>query len=159
MSRYLIRRIAENPRVELHTSTEIVALEGDARLERIRWRGPTGDVETREIHHVFMMTGAVPNTQWLAGCVVLDEKGFVKTGPDLSRDELDAARWPLVRSPFLLETTRPASSPSATYARATSNVWRRRSVRARLRLRSSTRSCRGPEHHVFGEDVCPRCVQ
>ena len=64
-------------------------------------------METREIHHVFMMTGAAPNTQWLAGCVVLDEKGFVKTGPDLSRDELDAARWPLARSPFLLETTRP----------------------------------------------------
>ena len=107
MSRYLIRRIEENPRIVLHTSTEIVALEGDARLDRIRWRGPTGEVETREIHHAFMMTGAVPNTQWLAGCVVLDEKGFVKTGPDLSRDELDAARWPLTRSPFLLETTRP----------------------------------------------------
>jgi thioredoxin reductase (NADPH) len=107
MSRYLIRRIEENPRIVLHTNTEIVALEGDTRLERIRWRGPAGDVETREIHHVFMMTGAVPNTQWLAGCVVLDEKGFVKTGPELSRDELDAARWPLARSPFLLETTRP----------------------------------------------------
>jgi len=107
MSRYLVRRIEENPRIELHTNTEIVALEGDARLERVRWRGPTGDVETREIHHVFMMIGAVPNTGWLDGCVALDEKGFVKTGPDLSREELDAARWPLPRGPFLLETTRP----------------------------------------------------
>jgi thioredoxin reductase (NADPH) len=107
MSRYLIRRIEENPRIELLTNTEIVALEGDGRLERIRWRGPAGSVETHEIHHVFMMTGAVPNTAWLAGCVALDEKGFVKTGPALSREELDAARWPLTRAPFLLETTRP----------------------------------------------------
>jgi len=53
------------------------------------------------------MIGAVPNTKWLAGCAVLDENGFVKTGPDLSREELDAAGWSLARSPFLLETSRP----------------------------------------------------
>jgi thioredoxin reductase (NADPH) len=64
-------------------------------------------VETHDIGHVFMMIGAVPNTDWLAGCVVLDEKGFVKTGPDLSREELDAAGWSLTRPPFLLETSRP----------------------------------------------------
>jgi thioredoxin reductase (NADPH) len=53
------------------------------------------------------MTGAVPNTRWLDGCVVLDEKGFVKTGPDLSPDDLTAAKWPLARPPYLLETSRP----------------------------------------------------
>ena len=37
---------------------------------------------------------------------MLDEKGFIKTGPDLSRDELTAARWSLGRQPFLLETSR-----------------------------------------------------
>jgi len=108
MSRYLIRRIEENPLIELKTQTEIVALEGNGRLERIRWRaGQSGGVETRNIHHVFMMTGAVPNTAWLKGCVALDEKGFIKTGPDLSHDDLAAANWPLTRSPYLLETTRP----------------------------------------------------
>ena len=108
MSRYLIRRIEENPRIVVRTRTQIVALEGNGRLERIRWRDDgTGDVETHDIGHVFIMIGAVPNTDWLAGCVVLDEKGFVKTGPDLSREELDAAGWPLTRLPFLLETSRP----------------------------------------------------
>jgi thioredoxin reductase (NADPH) len=108
MSRYLIRRIEENPRIVVRTRTQIVALEGDGRLERIRWRDDqTGDVETHDIGHVFIMIGAVPNTDWLGGCVVLDEKGFVKTGPDLSREELDAAGWPLTRPPFLLETSRP----------------------------------------------------
>jgi thioredoxin reductase (NADPH) len=54
-----------------------------------------------------MMTGAVPNTAWLAGCLVLDEKGFVKTGPDLSKEDLADAGWPLTRPPMLLETSRP----------------------------------------------------
>jgi thioredoxin reductase (NADPH) len=108
MSRYLIRRIEENPRIVLRTRTQIAALEGDRRLERIQWRDDrTGAIETHDIHHVFMMTGATPNTEWLRGCVVLDDKGFVKTGPDLSREELDGARWPLARPPFLLETSRP----------------------------------------------------
>jgi thioredoxin reductase (NADPH) len=54
-----------------------------------------------------MMTGAVPNTGWLDGCLQLDEKGFIKTGPDLSPDELAAAGWPANRAPYLLETSRP----------------------------------------------------
>jgi thioredoxin reductase (NADPH) len=108
MSRYLIRRIEENPKIVLRTRTQIAALEGHRRLERIQWRDDhTGAIETHDIHHVFMMTGATPNTEWLRGCVVLDDKGFVKTGPDLSREELDGARWPLARPPFLLETSRP----------------------------------------------------
>ena len=108
MSRYLIRRIEENPMIALHTRTEIVALEGDGRLERVRWRdNMTGSVETRPIKHVFVMTGAVPNTAWLEGCVALDAKGFIKTGPDLSSEDLVRAHWPLTRHPHLLETTLP----------------------------------------------------
>ena len=108
MSRYLIRRIEENPAIVLHTRTQLVALEGNGRLERIRWRDDqSGITEDHAIGHVFIMTGAIPNTGWLSGCVVLDERGFVKTGPDLSPDELAAARWPLSRPPFLLETSRP----------------------------------------------------
>ena len=65
----------------------------------------TAAVETHDIRHVFMMTGAVPNTRWLDGCVVLDDNGFIKTGPDLSPDDLAAAGWPLARPPYLLETS------------------------------------------------------
>jgi len=54
-----------------------------------------------------MMTGAVPNTRWLEQCLRLDEKGFVKTGADLSREDLAAAGWPVGRPPYLLETSRP----------------------------------------------------
>ncbi|PYR92735.1 MAG: pyridine nucleotide-disulfide oxidoreductase [Acidobacteria bacterium] len=108
MSRYLVRRIEEIPTIDLRTNTEIVALEGNGRLERVRWRDTqTGDVSSHDIKHVFLMTGAVPNTAWLAGCVTLDAKGFIKTGPDLSNADLVTARWPLARSPYLLETSLP----------------------------------------------------
>jgi thioredoxin reductase (NADPH) len=108
MSRYLIRRIEENPAINLRTCTEIVALEGNKHLERVQWRNKrTGQTETREVRHIFVMTGAVPNTAWLDGCLSLDAKGFVKTGMDLSRDDLMTAQWPLTRSPFLLETSLP----------------------------------------------------
>jgi thioredoxin reductase (NADPH) len=108
MSRYLVRRIEENRAITVRTETQIVALEGDGRLERVRWRhAGTGEIETHAIGRVFLMTGAVPNTGWLGACVALDEKGFVKTGPDLSPDDLAAAEWPLARPPFLLETSHP----------------------------------------------------
>jgi thioredoxin reductase (NADPH) len=54
------------------------------------------------------MTGADPNTSWLNGCVMLDNKGFIKTGIDLSPDNLSAAGWSLTRQPFLLETSLPS---------------------------------------------------
>jgi thioredoxin reductase (NADPH) len=103
MSRYLIRRIEDNPAITLHTETEIVAVDGSAHLERVRWRDrrAAGD-EIHDIRHVFIMAGAVPNTGWLDGCLTLDAKGFIKTGPDLSPEDLAAAKWPLPRSPFLL---------------------------------------------------------
>jgi len=108
MSRYLLRRIEEHPTITLRTRTELVALDGDRHLERVRWRDSgTGVVETHDIRHVFMMTGAVPNTAWLDGCVALDGRGFIRTGPDLSPEDLTGGGWPLARSPYLLETNRP----------------------------------------------------
>jgi thioredoxin reductase (NADPH) len=108
MSRYLVRRIEDNPAIVLRTHTQIISLDGNGHLERVRWRDDrSGDVEAHDIRHVFMMTGAVPNTGWLERCVALDDKGFIKTGPELSQDDLAAARWPLVRAPYLLETSRP----------------------------------------------------
>ena len=107
MSRYLIRRIEDSPAIELRTCTEITELDGDFHLQRVTWRKDQGPTETHDIQHVFVMTGAAPTTKWLSGCVVLDDQGFVKTGTDLSREDLAAARWPLPRSPYLLETSRP----------------------------------------------------
>jgi thioredoxin reductase (NADPH) len=108
MSHYLIRRIEESPRITLHTETEIASLEGNDRLERVTWKcGATSERTIEDISHLFLMTGAVPNTQWLKPCVKLDQKDFICTGPDLSREDLQDARWPLQRAPHLPETSLP----------------------------------------------------
>jgi thioredoxin reductase (NADPH) len=111
MSRYLIQRITENPGIELHCKTEIVALEGDAQLERVTWLNKaTGETSTHDIRHVFIMAGASPRTEWLQGCVALDDKGFILTGRDLDDPTGIAphAAWPLARAPQMLETSLPA---------------------------------------------------
>lgn len=106
MSRYLIRRIEENPRITLRPHTEIEALLGESELQAVRWRNHlTRETETRAIRHVFSMAGARPNTDWIGGCLALDRAGFVKTGPDLTPEDLAGRNWQ--RAPFLLETNLP----------------------------------------------------
>src|SRR5262249_18439274 len=108
MSRYLILRIEGNPKIELLAQAEVVALEGNNHLERITWRDDrSGKVETHDIRHLFVMTGADPSTEWLNGCVAMESNGFIETGPDLTEDDLSAALWPLARPPHLLETRLP----------------------------------------------------
>ena len=108
MSRYLIRRIEDASNITLHAHTEIVALDGRDHLECVRWRNnQTGEMAVCNIRHVFLMMGATPNTGWLNGCIALDEKGFIKTGQKLTADDLSAAKWPLSRTPYFLETSLP----------------------------------------------------
>jgi thioredoxin reductase (NADPH) len=108
MSRYLIRRIEETPNIELHANTEVVALGGNDHLERVTWRNnQTGQTESHNIAHLFSMTGAVPNSAWLGGCVACDAVGFIKTGLDLTSEDLAKAKWSLSRPPYLLETSLP----------------------------------------------------
>jgi len=107
MSRYLIQRIEENPEIELHYQTEITALEGGDHLERVTWHEKgKGETSTHNIRHVFIMAGASPRTDWLQGCVALDDKGFILTGRDL--DGLTGkAAWTAARPPSMLETSLP----------------------------------------------------
>ena len=108
MSRYLIRRIENSPTITLLPQTEIVDVEGGNHLESVSWRNnQTGLTEKHQISHIFVMTGADPNTRWLNGCIALDDKGFIKTGQDISPENLSAAGWPLTRPPYLLETSLP----------------------------------------------------
>jgi thioredoxin reductase (NADPH) len=107
MSRYLIQRIEENPGIELHYRTEIVGLAGDTHLERVTWQDKSsGETSVHDIRHVFIMAGASPRTEWLRGCVALDNKGFILTGRDLDT-ATEAPVWTLARSPQMLETSLP----------------------------------------------------
>jgi thioredoxin reductase (NADPH) len=110
MSRYLIQRIVENPAIELHLQTEIVGLEGDSHLEKVSWvNRTTGEKSIHDIRHVFVMAGASPRTEWLRGCLALDEQGFILTGRDLDAVLASAPmKWPLGRPPQMLETSLPA---------------------------------------------------
>jgi thioredoxin reductase (NADPH) len=102
MSRYLISRIEACPEITLKPWTEVEALEGEADLEQIRWRDrKSGETRTCGTRHLFLMTGADPNTAWLQGCVALDSKQFIRTGADIG------AEWPLPRHPYMLETSLP----------------------------------------------------
>jgi len=110
MSRYLIQRIVENPAIELHFQTEIVALAGGSHLERVTWLNrATGEESLHDIRHAFVMAGASPRTDWLSGCLALDQQGFILTGRELDTI-LDSApiKWPLSRPPQMLETSLPA---------------------------------------------------
>jgi len=108
MSQYLIRRIEECSDITLRSRTEVVSLRGNGALESVTWKNQdTGESETHPIRHVFSMAGASPNTAWLQGCVALDGRQFVKTGSDLTAGDLETARWPLRRHPYLFETSVP----------------------------------------------------
>ena len=107
MSRYLIRRIAETSNITLRANTEIASLEGDLQLERVIWKTAPGNLpETHAIGHVFLMTGAVPATRWLQGCIALNDKGFVRTGSDLTAADLPPVNGPAAWLPQSFETNR-----------------------------------------------------
>ncbi|HZZ09935.1 MAG TPA: FAD-dependent oxidoreductase [Paraburkholderia sp.] len=103
MSDYLIRRINAAANITLHTKTQIVELDGESRLESIKW-DRQGRIEHKPIQHVFLFLGAQPSTGWLGECVALDKAGFVLTGADTG------AQWNSgnsERPPHFLETSRP----------------------------------------------------
>jgi len=82
MSRYLIERIEATPNIDLMFNTEVVGLEGEQGLERVRWRSRlSGEDSSAEIRNLFLFVGADPATGWLDGCgVTVDRGGFVVTG-------------------------------------------------------------------------------
>jgi len=108
----VIRRIEETPEISLQPCTEITAVEGDEHLERVSWTTDGSPPEAHNIRHVFVMTGAEPCTKWLEGCVTMDSRGFIKTGPDLTREELTAAVIGLAKRMRLDRAGDMAGSPA-----------------------------------------------
>ena len=101
MSRYLIDRIKMLENVEVLVNSELAELHGEpmgylhgATVRNRRTRG-TSQLSVR---HVFMFIGAEPNTGWLNGCLALDEKGYILTGPLSENGETVQAHLPLQTS-------------------------------------------------------------
>jgi thioredoxin reductase (NADPH) len=81
MSDYLVQRIEVSSHISLHQQSEVTALHGENGLTSVSWVDrQTGKVSESPASNIFVMIGAVPNTDWLQGCVVLDHNGFVATG-------------------------------------------------------------------------------
>jgi thioredoxin reductase (NADPH) len=102
MSHYLIEQIEALPNVEVRTRTQAVGAEGDGRLRALRIRDASGAESVEDVDACFVFIGALPRTEWLAGVVARDERGFILAGLDAKGD-----RWPLERDPFPLETSVP----------------------------------------------------
>jgi thioredoxin reductase (NADPH) len=104
MSSYLVRRIEQNPNIELICNTTIRRMNGDTHLGSVDTvNTKTGEERNVETQGVFSFIGADPRTGWLPAEIERDAKGFVRTGMDLAR----SPHWTSGRQPFLLETSRP----------------------------------------------------
>jgi thioredoxin reductase (NADPH) len=108
MSQYLLQRIERIGNISLHMLTEIVALEGKDFLECVTWQSAQAiHPETHDIGHVFLMTGAVPSSSWVRGCIALNETGFIRTGVDLGGEWGNAPAWSQCYPPGSYETNIP----------------------------------------------------
>ena len=107
MSRYLLERIEQAPRIRVLYRTEVTALLGEGALERLTLRhNADGTTSTLAVGGLFVFIGATPSTEWLNGQLAVDEDGFVLTGADIPVAQLESVE----HMPLLLETSRPLLS-------------------------------------------------
>jgi thioredoxin reductase (NADPH) len=108
MSRYLIDQIKRTPNIQVETRVQVAELFGEEHLEAIAIHcRESNRTDTVSANSLFVFIGAAPNTEWLAGVVERDDRGFILTGTDLVRDAKRPAGWTLERAPFLLESSVP----------------------------------------------------
>jgi len=106
MSKYLIDEIERTSNISVETHTQVIAAEGEDRLEALRLGGPKGDYCVKA-SSLFVFIGAEPGVEWLPASILRDEKGFLLAGPDLKQDGKMVNGWKESREPFLLETSVP----------------------------------------------------
>jgi thioredoxin reductase (NADPH) len=108
MSQYLIDQIKETPNIQLWTHASVAEAHGQTHLEEISVLcSDTGKTERVPASSMFIFIGALPRTDWLAGSIERDDRGFILTGPDLMQEGKHPKGWTLERDPFLLETNIP----------------------------------------------------
>jgi thioredoxin reductase (NADPH) len=109
MSSYLLDRIAHEPLISVRTSSVVSAVEGDCDLKGVVIEDrETGAHIQLEARYLFVMIGAVPHTEWLAGTVARDPYGFILTGDEIPAAVLAEPSWTAAgRAAYFLETSAP----------------------------------------------------
>jgi thioredoxin reductase (NADPH) len=108
MSEYLVKQVEGRENIEVRLNSSVVEAEGEDHLERIAIKNSTsGQKEIVPTQSLFILIGAAPHTDWLDGVVERDERGFILSGPDLSKHGERPKGWKLDRDPYLLETSVP----------------------------------------------------
>jgi thioredoxin reductase (NADPH) len=108
MSQYLIDQIGKTPNIRLRPRTEIDAVEGDGRVERVALRSlDEGVTHVEDVDAIFVFIGTRPRSDWLPPAVLRDAKGFVLTGRDLALAEAFSRTWKQPREPLPFETSVP----------------------------------------------------
>jgi len=109
MSHYLIEQLASKTNIRVRTHHRILSIEGSDRVEAVVVEDrATGEKRREAAAAVFVFIGADAKTGWLPSSVIRDERGYVCTGRDVTDLAASANdRWPLVRDPYLLETSLP----------------------------------------------------
>jgi thioredoxin reductase (NADPH) len=108
MSQYLIDQVQRTPNIQIWSHASVSEVHGERRLEEISVLcSDTGKIERVPASSIFIFIGALPRTDWLAGLIERDDRGFILTGPDLIHDGERPKGWELDRDPFLLETNVP----------------------------------------------------
>ena len=108
MSQYLIDQIRDTPNISIWAHASLAEAHGTTHLEEISVLcSDTNKIERVPATSMFIFIGALPRTEWLAGIVERDDRGFILTGPDLIHDGERPKGWTLERDPYLLETNVP----------------------------------------------------
>lgn len=103
MSDYLVQQIRHAANIEVRLGAEVAGAEGEELLERLTIRDrASNSIDTIPMSLLFVLIGSSPNTDWLAGTIQCDRKGFILTGRDV-----DSQNWPLRRTPMSFETSMP----------------------------------------------------
>jgi thioredoxin reductase (NADPH) len=108
MSQYLVDQIKKTPNIHFELNSSVAEVHGESHLEEVSiYCSASGETHRLPANYLFILIGAQPHTEWLAGVVERDERGFILTGPDLMRDGKRPRGWQLERDPYLLETSVP----------------------------------------------------
>jgi thioredoxin reductase (NADPH) len=108
MSQYLIDRIEATPNIEVMNDVDVASVSGNNKLEQVSVKNHvTGEVRSLDAAGMFIFIGFAPRSEMVNGVIECDEKGFIRTGPDLPRTARGIKGWTLDRDPFLFETNVP----------------------------------------------------